>query len=684
MPNADNSTTDWRDSLAVALLFAAIALLLVFPIQDYDTFWHLANGRAMVDGGRIVNEEIFSFTAAGKPFSNHEWLAQTILFLSYNSLGSAGLIGLKILIALTVILILHRTMLGNGCGRIESALLCFLAVYAALFRYTERPQLFSFLGIALLGLIFHGFRTGRYNEKILRWLPCILVMWDFLHGAVYGLAYLGAYLAGESVAFLLNRQWPGVTALSGARLRHLWTWTGITLAAMLINPYGPRSYDIFLQFTGKNTMVSMTGEFLPTPLKGYIPFWALFALTSATLLFTLRRSGPALAITLLPFAYLSVRYTRGIEAFNLVALPIIAALAGPWLSRLTSAKGKTGRILLWILVAIALTFTGHYKFLKPAHLFSFGGGISDTTFPVGSVNFIKETGLTGNLYNTDRFGGYLAWFITPERKIFHYNQHVMFNALERYVHDPATRSQWNINYAIITREDELGMFTRDGFVPVYWEPTGMVMIRDREQNRPLIERYRITTFKPLYTDARLRTIAANPASYARLIREMADYLSFRNDRRLADLFGDLILRPAQDLTPADRLRLLASAEGHNMDNAALTAAHGILLYEIRDLTNARVKLTAALQLDDKLAVARLNLGYVEYDLGQFRPAADQFAQVIKADDKNALAHYGLALAGFRLGDAALARSHGETYLRLAPDGPWADKVRQLIASLPAP
>ena len=69
------------EKILIVVSFLFVALLVFYRIQDADFFWHIANGKAMIELGRIVNEEIFSYTRPGVIFSNHEWLSQ-ILFSS--------------------------------------------------------------------------------------------------------------------------------------------------------------------------------------------------------------------------------------------------------------------------------------------------------------------------------------------------------------------------------------------------------------------------------------------------------------------------------------------------------------------------------------------------------------------------------------------------------------------------
>ncbi len=672
----------------VLLLFSTIAVLVIFPLCDYDTFWHVAMGRAMVETGHVVNKEIFSYTSYGTPFSNHEWLAQIILFLFYNQWGTAGLIGLKVILTLAVCGILYLTARMLGARPAVAALLCLFVVIAGLTRFRERPQLFSFLGLAVLQLILYGYRAERFGKRALYMMPPVMILWDFLHGAVYGLMLLAAFLFGESIkTFIKGRlqDRPGISAMPSRQLFALWVWSGITLLFMLMNPYGPLSYDIFTQFVkGSNLMVSLTVEFMPTPFRGYLPFWFLFALTFLTLWRPRKGVDITYLLVLIPFGYLAVRYARGMEAFNLVALPILAADT----AHLFELKGRREfvrsgiNVLIAAAVIVSISYTGYDKFLAPRHKFSFGSGLDGNSFPVGCVRFIKAANIGGNMYNTDGFGGYLSYFAAPERKIFYYCHHTAFKAPEYYIHDSAELDRCNINYAIVGREEELDMFLRERFVPVYWEPSGIVLVRNNDQNRDIINRYEIRFFQPLLSDEELRGLAANPGIFPVLIREMATYLSFRSDQRIADLFSELMSKPNTDLPDPERIALLLRAETYNADNPRLLASLGLMYYRQKELGPALRMLTDALSLDGKAEGARLNLAYVLFDSGNYEQAAREFERVLSGRPSNADAVYGLALSCYQMAEFGRARGLFQRYLELVPRGRWADNARSLESKIP--
>src|SRR5690349_875513 len=118
--------------VAVAGIFLLVALLVIFPMRDYDTFWYLANGRSLFETGRIVDREIFSYTAFGTPFRNIGWLGQYIMFLVFRWGGPDALIGFKVGMTLLTSFLLYRTGRILGAPRVWAALIMLFVVYAQL------------------------------------------------------------------------------------------------------------------------------------------------------------------------------------------------------------------------------------------------------------------------------------------------------------------------------------------------------------------------------------------------------------------------------------------------------------------------------------------------------------------------------------------------------------------------
>src|SRR4030095_6275178 len=67
-------TRTWADRAAVATAFLFAAALQVHRLDDGDTWWHLATGRLIAARGAVPATDPFSFTAAGTPWINRQWL----------------------------------------------------------------------------------------------------------------------------------------------------------------------------------------------------------------------------------------------------------------------------------------------------------------------------------------------------------------------------------------------------------------------------------------------------------------------------------------------------------------------------------------------------------------------------------------------------------------------------------
>src|SRR6185312_9577561 len=77
-----------RFLLAPTLVFIATA---VDRNYQTDLWHHLARGRAIVAEGRLLNEDRFTYTVAGQPLQDVNWLWQ-VLFYRLHTLGGLPLV----------------------------------------------------------------------------------------------------------------------------------------------------------------------------------------------------------------------------------------------------------------------------------------------------------------------------------------------------------------------------------------------------------------------------------------------------------------------------------------------------------------------------------------------------------------------------------------------------------------
>lgn len=545
-----------NDRLALLLACLGALLVVLYPIFDYDLYWHLANGREMAQGGRIITEEVFSYTHPGESFENHEWLAQILFYLIWQGLGPYGLLGLKLLVTILIVILGYNTARAVGGQPWTAALLCVFAVLAGFYRYIERPELFSLLYVALLSFILYHHRAGRLPPKILWLIPLILLTWNWLHGAVYGLALLSLFVAGENLKHLfpaLRREFS-----AGPRdLRTLNQCYALTMLLMLIDPFGLRSYGIFFGILGgAGAAVSNVQEYLPITWREFKPFIFLLTWTAILAMRHIRRIDITQLLLLVVFGTIAVRYSRATGVAAIVLIPILASLLALCARQ---ASGKLQHIQVTAMLLVASLFVGVYgyivKFAEKSPQ-AFGYQLDDSLLPAGCVRFIQATGLSGNYYNTGHFGGYLSYYLAPERKIFQYNLPTVFGDSYRFTEHPEELTRWNLNYAIVGNADELTrLFPAYAWARVYRDSGAVLVVRRTPQNQALIQQYELRFFHPMMQDDDLRRRFDNPRILPRLTEEMGIYLAYRKDERIASLWAE-ILGARPDLRNHPRIQQL--------------------------------------------------------------------------------------------------------------------------------
>jgi tetratricopeptide (TPR) repeat protein len=127
---------------------------------------------------------------------------------------------------------------------------------------------------------------------------------------------------------------------------------------------------------------------------------------------------------------------------------------------------------------------------------------------------------------------------------------------------------------------------------------------------------------------------------------------------------------------AEAYRTLLMAAG---PRAEIHFALADVLYRANDLSAARERYYAALEIDEEYVEARASLGCVLAETGELELAAATFAGALEFHPDFADVHYHLAHTLDRLGRCDEAASHFAMFLELAPESPWAEAARDRLA-----
>lgn len=418
---------------ALAAAFVLAAVLGTQPLSHDDLFWHLRAGERMLDEGRVLTADPFSYTLPGAPWVTHEWGFSVLVAAAARVAGLGPLVALRgVLVvaffALVALAARRRAEEAASPGATTDpvdpagpadparaaallALLLGAAAWAVSAELILRAALPGAVLFAALALLLPGFRrrptVGRGAAVV-----ALVLAWANLHsGVVFGLfllavaaadALLAAQAAPRPGNGRLAAAWPHLALLAAAALASLANPHGVEaplypfrLALLLADPASGFDLGHFAGgWRGRQAILGL-----------------LVAAVAAGLLRAVRRRRPlptpgelaALAV----FAALSWASARLALELAALAVPVAFALWAPRLREEDAAPARhTGRRAPAAALAVAaalLLLAGLVAAARPA-------GILSAAFPQGAAAWLERTGLAERrLFHHQNWGGYLGW-----------------------------------------------------------------------------------------------------------------------------------------------------------------------------------------------------------------------------------------------------------------------------------
>ncbi len=209
----------------IGLIFVLFALL-TYTRADPDLWGHVLFGRDIVSDGRVPATDPYSFTT-DQAWINHEWLAESVMYLAYALAGGPGLVALKSCLVMGMLAGIWLTLSRRRTEGTSRDLLLGLAALGTVPQAIHmRPQLFSLLAFSwLLALLAPG--GASFRRQVLA-IPILFAVWVNLHG--------GWLVGGGTLAL-----WTTLTMfrpVPRAEKTMLLAGGALALAATLVNPYG--------------------------------------------------------------------------------------------------------------------------------------------------------------------------------------------------------------------------------------------------------------------------------------------------------------------------------------------------------------------------------------------------------------------------------------------------------------
>jgi tetratricopeptide (TPR) repeat protein len=519
-----------RFSGSALLFLAPVLLLLAFSAQDIldsDTWWHLKTGEIIASSHQIPRTDPFSEVNFGKAWVNFEWLSQLIFYLVYRLAGPGSLVLGKTLIIGFCFLLFSLTGLELKRPLLGSSLLT-LSVIAASERYLDRPEIFSYLLLGAFIFILHRYRHGQCSRAIFL-LPVLQALWENLHGGTWlGIVTVGAYVAGQSLLRFLP--WPSAwkqPAMDAPRFRRLLLAAALVVPAAMINPWGPKTLAIIFQTQAHQWTMANISEWqrtyeLARPWSpAILAYWAWVGLAGLGFLLNFRRVDLNHLFLALGFLLISLLALRNVALFALVALPVtarnfsLAAEAYPWRKRrpwlrlnriLPPVRAVAAAGLAFFCLGFSRQVITDRYYLGIHTVTRFGWDLSALVYPWPMLDFLKQSGIQGPIFNDHDLGGFLIWRNWPTSRVFLDSRAFIYDpefmtAYSRALNDAAAWKELADRYqfrlaVILHTEAGIGRLPKilarnPDWTPVYLDETGVIFARNLPENAAWIARHRL-------------------------------------------------------------------------------------------------------------------------------------------------------------------------------------------------
>jgi hypothetical protein len=322
--------------MAVMLLASVVFAYLSFAsgvFNDGDTRWHLAAGRLILDTWSVPVVDPFSFTAAGQPWTAHEWLAEVIMAL-VNAAGSWAALSLLFAAsvgALMLIVGLEARRWLSG-GRVAAML---LLVFILLVPFIlARPHVLAWPLLALWTILL--MRARERDGAPPPYAALLMLAWANLHGSfLFGLLLIGPF-AAEALFAADDRS---------SRRRAFWAWSRFTIvatAAALVTPHGIHAFFFPFQVSSMESL-PLIMEWRPTVDQVALRIAMIAALI--VLLYRFLRVPPFRLLVIAALGYLALSHVRHQALFAIIAALLLAEPLSRLLSTRATDKVRQGRSL---------------------------------------------------------------------------------------------------------------------------------------------------------------------------------------------------------------------------------------------------------------------------------------------------------------------------------------------------
>ena len=650
---------------ALAAVFGFAYFSTHLEIKDLDLWLHIGMGRYIVAHDfQIPAVDVLSCTIPGKPWNNHEWLFQILVFYIQKIWGFEGLINMQVILIMATLSILF--IIGyNPEKQLGSIFALLLVVLVYQIRFTTRPDLFSLFFFAIYIWMMSHFLKKRWSVYV---LFAVQVLWTNIHGFFFFgplFVLIGLIAEWTKRHIPLPWEWNKTARLDDDEYRRLrWIFLFVVLACFF-NPQTIQGaiypVKVFFQLSGESKIFFENIVELKKPIlrenifsPDEYPYYKLLILLSfMSLIYNRRKIDIGVLLFWVIFLFFSLAAIRNIVFFAFAAyLVFVTNSMTIRMKDLVPLRIRDPRFLdmigifikfyliFWTLrLGMDLSYNGYYN-LDTFERKSEYGGVSLRSFPTKAVDFLVQNKVKGNFLNDFNSGAYLVGRCSPNIKVFIDGRTEVygpqfFKSYKSILNDAKGLGEaverYNITGAFLHTNRSpvppavLNYFANSpDWVPVYFDYDAVIFVKNIPENQGLIKRFRIDWAKWSPLPADLKKIGSrNIPIFSYINRSYTLQTMNYDDLALAELEEARKINPGAGEIYKHLGKIYAKKK--NYPKAFET-----------------FRLAVVFSPDDESL--RFDLAMSYFEIGEYAYAAQQLRRVLEMNPNNLKAHFLLAKA----------------------------------------
>jgi hypothetical protein len=415
VPGVTEHVTTSRVWFPFHITLAGVLFITTFffcgrSIADPDIWWHLKNAQILVEQHHWMRWDQFSYTVAGTPWINTEWLSEVMFYAAWRAGRETGVFLLYLGLAESIMLgILYLAY--KASGSIKAASLASLfAVLLAVVNFGPRTILFGWGCLVLLMLVL--WTMLKVGRAPLWSIPLIFLFWVNFHGSwligfvIFCMVIACGFIEGEW-GNVVSKRW------TRSQAKQMLMSLAMTIPVLFVNPYGYKYvfYPFDLAYRQKLN-VSHVEEWASIDFhepRGKIVYALIMLLF--LLVLSVRQKWKLAEVAMVCFAlYASLTYVRFLFLAAILLAPILARhmdFVPPYQKEIDRS---------WLNVVFCAVLLGIVMYRMPS-----ARELNENlvkAMPTESIRYVEEHSSPGDrTFNHYMFGGYMIWS-TPALKTF--------------------------------------------------------------------------------------------------------------------------------------------------------------------------------------------------------------------------------------------------------------------------